>query len=62
MKVGDLVKVTLSPYQPVITGIIVRVAPLRDDPGQQLCEVKSPKNGRRTHALSRDVEVISESR
>jgi hypothetical protein len=60
MKVGDLVKVTLS-WGDVTTGIIVRVAPLRDEPGY-LCEVKSLKNGRRTHALSRDVEVISESR
>jgi signal peptidase I len=61
MKVGDLVRVKQSPYS-VITGIVVRVAPLRDEPGHQLCEVKSPKTGRRTHALSRDVEVISASR
>ena len=65
MKVGDLVKVKLGwPHNRTATGIIVRVAPLRDEPGY-LCVVRNldaDRLGNRTHALSRDLEVISESR
>ena len=65
MKVGDLVRVRLkSTYDLTVTGIITKIAPLRDEPGY-LCVVRNldaDRLGNRTHALSRDLEVISESR
>ena len=63
MKVGDLVKVMLK-HDLAVTGIITKIAPLRDEPGY-LCVVRNldaDRLGNRTHALSRDLEVISESR
>jgi len=62
MKVGDLVNVKLGwPHNRTATGIIVRVAPLRDEPGY-LCTVRDLEGGKDTHTLDRDLEVISESR
>ena len=59
MKVGDMVKVKLGwPHNRTITGIVVRTAPLRDEPGC-ICEVRSLENGKRTSALDRDLEVVS---
>ena len=63
MKVGDLVKVRVK-HGLIVTGIITKIAPLRDEPGY-LCVVRNldaDRLGRRTHALSRDVEVISATR
>ena len=63
MQVGDLVKVRVK-HDLIVTGIITKIAPLRDEPGH-LCVVQNldaDRLGRRTHALSRDVEVISATR
>ena len=63
MQVGDLVKVRVK-HDLIVTGIITKIAPLRDEPGH-LCVVRNldpDRLGNRTHALSRDVEVISAAR
>jgi len=62
MKVGDLVKVKLGwPHNRTATGIVTRIAPLRDEPGC-ICVVRGLEAGRTSHILGRDLEVISESR
>jgi len=62
MKVGDMVKVKLGwPHNRTATGIITKIAPLRDEPGC-ICVVRSLEGGKATHALGRDLEVISASR